>query len=144
MLQHSVVTREGTSSALETRTREINTDTERLHQRLRDIAQTVLNDDDDQFDGNDFGRTSPRRLSPLRGADRFDSPERNYSRLRSPRSNSPQRPTQASRPHSRNVSPSFADSTFSAVQAALNKRQVQIPLRWKPNNHLTERGGVPI
>ncbi|CAF4135726.1 unnamed protein product, partial [Rotaria sp. Silwood2] len=116
---------ETSSSALETRTREINADTERLHQRLRDIAQSVLNDDDDIFD-NDLGRTSPRRLSPLRGADRFDSPDRAYSRLRSPRSNSPQRPTQASRPHSRNVSPSFADSTFSAVQAALNKRQVQV------------------
>lgn len=47
-------------------------------------------------------------------------------RLRSPRSNSPQRASQASRPHSRNVSPSFADSTFSAVHAALNKRHVQV------------------
>lgn len=47
-------------------------------------------------------------------------------RLRSPRSVSPQRPTQPSRPHSRNVSPSFADSTFSAVHAALNKRHVQV------------------
>ena len=46
--------------------------------------------------------------------------------LRSPRSVSPQRHTQASRPHSRNVSPSYADSTFSAVHAALNKRQVQV------------------
>ncbi|CAF1412145.1 unnamed protein product [Rotaria sp. Silwood1] len=119
-------TQETSSSALETRTREITADTERLHQRLRDIAQSVLNDEDDIFDGNDYGRTSPRRLSPLRGADRFDSPERGYTRLRSPRSNSPQRPTQASRPHSRNVSPSFADSTFSAVHAALNKRQVQV------------------
>ncbi|CAF4326856.1 unnamed protein product, partial [Adineta steineri] len=45
--------------------------------------------------------------------------------IRSPRSHSPQRPTQASRPHSRNVSPSFGDSTFSAVNAALSKRQVQ-------------------
>ena len=47
-------------------------------------------------------------------------------RLRSPRSVSPQRQTQASRPHSRNVSPSFADSTYSAVHAALSKRQVQV------------------
>ncbi|CAF4826729.1 unnamed protein product [Rotaria sp. Silwood1] len=123
-IQHQAT--ETSSSALETRTREITADTERLHQRLRDIAQSVLNDEDDIFDGNDYGRTSPRRLSPLRGADRFDSPERGYTRLRSPRSNSPQRPTQASRPHSRNVSPSFADSTFSAVHAALNKRQVQV------------------
>lgn len=65
---------------METRTREINTDTERLHQRLRDIAQAVLNDEDDPYDENGVGRTSPRRLSPLRGADRFDSPDRAYSR----------------------------------------------------------------
>jgi hypothetical protein len=65
---------------LETRTREINADTERLHQRLRDIAQAVINDEDDIFDADDIGRTSPRRLSPLRGADRFDSPDRAYSR----------------------------------------------------------------
>ncbi|CAF4529079.1 unnamed protein product, partial [Rotaria socialis] len=134
---------ETSSSALETRTREISADTERLHQRLRDLAQIVLNDEDDTFDGNDLGRTSPRRLSPLRGAERFDSPDRGYTRLRSPRSNSPQRPIQASRPHSRNVSPSFVDSTFSAVHAALNKRQVQTALRWKPNNYLNEGGGVP-
>lgn len=50
-------------------------------------------------------------------------------RLRSPRSVSPQRPTQSPRPHSRNVSPSFADSTFSAVHAALNKRHVQVNYR---------------
>jgi hypothetical protein len=46
--------------------------------------------------------------------------------LRSPRSISPQRHTQVTLSHSRNVSPSFADSTFSAVHAALNKRQVQV------------------
>ena len=65
---------------METRTREINADTERLHQRLRDIAQSVLNDEDDVYTGEDTGRQSPRRLSPLRGADRFDSPERAYTR----------------------------------------------------------------
>lgn len=65
---------------MEARTREINADTERLHQRLRDIAQAVLNDEDESFDGTDFGRTSPRRLSPMRGAERFDSPDRTYTR----------------------------------------------------------------
>ena len=65
---------------METRTREITADTERLHQRLRDIAQSVLNDEEEFFSGDDGGRTSPRRLSPLRGADRFDSPERAYTR----------------------------------------------------------------
>lgn len=65
---------------METRTREINADAERLHQRLRDIAQAVLNDEDDFYGDEDGGRTSPRRLSPLRGADRFESPERAYTR----------------------------------------------------------------
>jgi len=65
---------------LENRTREINADTERLHQRLRDIAQAVINDEDYQFDGGDSGQTSPRRLSPIRSADRFDSPDRGYTR----------------------------------------------------------------
>jgi hypothetical protein len=65
---------------LENRTREINADTERLHQRLRDIAQAVINDEDYQFDGGDSGQTSPRRLSPTRGGDRFDSPDRGYTR----------------------------------------------------------------
>jgi hypothetical protein len=63
---------------LETRTREINAEAERLHQRLRDIAQSVLNDEDDLLDYG--GQTSPRRISPSRGADRFDSPERVYTR----------------------------------------------------------------
>lgn len=71
---------ESSSSTLETRTREINADTERLHQRLRDIAQAVINDEDVIFESETTGRTSPRRLSPLRSADRFDSPERAYSR----------------------------------------------------------------
>lgn len=65
---------------METRTREINADTERLHQRLRDIAQAVLNDEDDLLYDDNGGRTSPRRLSPLRSADRFDSPDRSYAR----------------------------------------------------------------
>lgn len=49
----------------------------------------------------------------------------NFS-LRSPRSISPQRQLSGTVLRSRNVSPSFADSTFSAVHAALNKRQVQV------------------
>ncbi|CAM4772379.1 unnamed protein product [Rotaria magnacalcarata] len=105
-------------------TRDVSDDRERVHQRLRDIAQAILNDEDYTFDVEDAGRTSPRRLSPIRSAERFESPERAYGRLRSPRSISPQR--QTSLPRSRNISPSFADSTFSAVHAALNKRQVQI------------------
>lgn len=64
---------------MDTRARDINADAERLHQRLRDIAQSVLNDEEN-FYGDDGGRISPRRLSPVRGGDRYDSPERNFSR----------------------------------------------------------------
>lgn len=65
---------------METRTREINADTERLNQRLRDIAQSVMNDVDYPYDEDVTGRLSPRRLSPIRGGDRFESPERAFSR----------------------------------------------------------------
>ncbi|CAF3848033.1 unnamed protein product [Rotaria sordida] len=119
-------TTEISSSTMETHTRDISGDRERIHRRLRDVAQAILNDEDDPYNIDDAGRISPRRLSPLRGAERFDSPDRAFGRLRSPRSVSPQRQTQTSLSRSRNVSPSFADSTFSAVHAALNKRQVQI------------------
>ena len=61
---------------MDSRQRENNVENERLHQRLRDIAQAVINDDDSFFDDYDGGRLSPRRLSPSRGADRFDSPDR--------------------------------------------------------------------
>ena len=71
---------ENGSSGTETRTRDVNPDTERLHQRLRDIAQAVITDDDSFFDDYDTGRSSPRRLSPQRGADRFDSPDRGFGR----------------------------------------------------------------
>jgi hypothetical protein len=58
---------ENGSSGMETRSRDVNPDTERLHQRLRDIAQAVITDDDSFFDDYDTGRTSPRRVSPDRG-----------------------------------------------------------------------------
>ena len=61
---------------MDSRPRENNVESERLHSRLRDIAQAVINDDDSFFDDYDGGRSSPRRLSPSRGADRYDSPDR--------------------------------------------------------------------
>ncbi len=77
-------------------------ETELLHSRLRDIAQAIINDDqlfpDDKLA---TGSVSPRSRSPCR------------------------RVNNNSRPSSRNGSP-FADATYSAVQAALNKRQLQI------------------
>lgn len=83
--------------------REVQKETEILHSRLRDIAQAVINDD--QVSNFEQDLTSPRSRSPVR------------------------RPYQSnSRPSSRNASP-FADATFSAVQAALNKRQLQVKIK---------------
>jgi chromosome segregation ATPase len=88
------------NGVLESRlSRDAQRETELLHIRLRDIAQAVINDD--QMFGGDNILSSPRSRSPIK-------------QTRS-----------QSRPSSRNGSP-FADATFSAVQAALNKRQLQI------------------
>ncbi len=87
--------------------RDIQRETEVLHARLRDIAQAVINDDqsfvccEEKLVINN-GSMSPRSRSPVKRQQQFGS-----------------------RPASRCGSP-FADATFSAVQAALNKRQLQI------------------
>lgn len=73
-------------------------ETELLHSRLRDIAQAIINDDQ-VFADDKINPGSPRSRSPVRRVN--------------------------SRPSSRNGSP-FADATYSAVQAALNKRQLQV------------------
>lgn len=73
---------------------------------MRDIAQAVINDDQVYPSIADDRLGSPRSRSPIR-------------RINSNNNNS------GSRPASRTGSP-FADATFSAVQAALNKRQLQI------------------
>ncbi len=96
---------DGDNGDMETRVREsMNAkETELLHSRLRDIAQAIINDD----------QLFPDEKSPAHGSV-------------SPRSRSPcRRVNNNSRPSSRNGSP-FADATYSAVQAALNKRQLQI------------------
>lgn len=96
--------------------RDVQRETDALHSRLRDIAQAVINDDqnfanlvEERLNGNN-GSCSPRSRSPLR------------------------KQLNGSRPGSRTGSP-FADATFSAVQAALNKRHLQIhDLRTKLDN----------
>lgn len=91
-------------------TRDAQRETELLHSRLRDIAQAVINDDQVSggFDDKLNGVSSPvRSRSPIRRA--FGA---------------------SSRPDSRTGSP-FADATFSAVQAALNKRQLQVDERFR-------------
>ena len=100
------------NATLESRlSRDAQRETELLHSRLRDIAQAVINDD--QFNSSDIGllNTSGGSLSP--------------------RSRSPvKRQVNTSRPVSRTGSP-FADATFSALQAALYKRQLQVSKKKK-------------
>ena len=91
--------------------RETQKETELLHSRLRDIAQAVINDDQ-VFSCNDEKIASLTSLSPRSGR----SPVR--------------RVNNSSRPASRGGSP-FADATFSAVQAALSKRQLQVSFLFK-------------
>lgn len=104
---------------LERCARDIQRETEVLHARLRDIAQAVINDDQAYIDETTMsqqnmfrnGSSSPRSRSPTkRGGMQQSSSFCNQN---------------GSRPTSRCGSP-FADATFSAVQAALNKRQLQV------------------
>lgn len=96
-------------------TRALIEETEAMHTALRDIAQAVINDADSRVVGE--GEEEERSVSrPLRSA-------------RSPaRTSSPGR-------RGRSRSPAFADSTYSAVQAALDKRALQVQeLRAKLNS----------
>ena len=43
------------------------------------MAQAVINEDD-TFDLDAAERASPRHISPLRSSDRFESPNRTFSR----------------------------------------------------------------
>lgn len=91
--------------------RQIRGETEALHDALRNIAEAVINDAD-EFDGEE-GR---RSISPSRA--RSISP--------SARARSPMLRDRSKSPMARSRSPALADATFSAVQAALNKRQLQL------------------
>ena len=84
--------------------RQIRDETESLHNALRNIAESVLNDADDEA-SPDEALARARSSSPSRD---------NLLRARS------------KSPLARSRSPAFADATFSAVQAALNKRQLQV------------------
>ena len=89
-----------------------------MHEALKRIAHEVITDADQSMidDGGEplLSTSVLRATSPLRSASR--SPIRSSrGRSRSPRRS----PTRAR-------SPGFADSTYSAVQAALNKRQLQV------------------
>ena len=99
-------------------------ETDSLHAALRDIAQAVINDADQSVPGEgDISAESPIMNSPFRP--RSTSPGR---------SSSPTKRTRSISPLGRSRSPAFADATFSAVQAALNKRQLQVQeLRAKLN-----------
>ena len=86
--------------------RQIRDETESLHNALRNIAESVLNDADDDVAPDEVLARA-----------RSESPSRDRSSLLRARSKSPL---------ARSRSPAFADATFSAVQAALNKRQLQV------------------
>ncbi len=81
--------------------RDTQRETELIHARLRDIAQAVINDDQlftiISSEAFESGSLSPRSRSPNKKQDV------------APRTGSP-----------------FADATLSAVQAALNKRHLQV------------------
>ena len=89
-----------------------------MHEALRRIAQEVIADADqsmlDDAGDPELSTAVLRTASPSRGR-RSISP----GRARSPK-------RIASRSPNRARSPGFADSTYSAVQAALNKRQLQV------------------
>lgn len=98
--------------------RQVREETEALHLALRNIAEAVINDADQtrtDDEGGEDALPAPRSISPYRP--RSISPT---ARAQSPlvRNRSPS-------PRGRSRSPAFADATFSAVQAALGKRQMQ-------------------
>ena len=113
-------TRVGAYEVPETDTaREAREETEAVHLALRNIAEAVINDADQtrlDEEGGEESVSGPRSVSPYRP--RSISPT---GRTRSPvhRNRSPS-------PRARSRSPAFADATFSAVQAALAKRQMQV------------------
>ena len=90
--------------------RAMRMETDAIHEALRNIAEAVINDaEDGEYDGE-------RSVSPTRA--RSTSPRA--------RAKSPGLRDRSSSPYARSRSPAFADATFSAVQAALNKRQLQL------------------
>ena len=91
---------------------------EAMHESLRRIAQEVISDAD-QAALDDTGEPE-LSTSMLRST----SPFRSHSPAR--RSTSPRRGASPRRQGSPARVPGFADSTFAAVQAALNKRQLQV------------------
>ena len=86
-----------------------------MHEALRRIAQEVIADADQTM--LDDGGNPELPTSVLRTA----SPSRGRKSVSPSRGRSPNRMHSPNRARS----PGFADSTYSAVQAALNKRQLQ-------------------
>ncbi|XP_076086637.1 uncharacterized protein LOC143057256 isoform X1 [Mytilus galloprovincialis] len=91
--------------------RQYREETDVIHEALRNIAEAVINDAD-ELDAE--------------GGRRSVSPSRNRSMSPTARARSPILRNRSKSPMARSRSPAFADATFSAVQAALNKRQLQV------------------
>ncbi|CAG2250129.1 CROCC [Mytilus edulis] len=89
--------------------RQYREETDVIHEALRNIAEAVINDAD-ELDAE--------------GGRRSVSPSRNRSMSPTARARSPILRNRSKSPMARSRSPAFADATFSAVQAALNKRQL--------------------
>ena len=89
-----------------------------MHEALRRIAAEVITDADrslvDDSTDPELSTKVMRPDSPIRS---FSPSRRDGRRTPSPRRGRRRSPSRA---------PTFADSTFSAVQAALNKRQLQV------------------
>ena len=91
-----------------------------MHEALRRIAAEVISDADRSL--LDDAATDPELSTKVL---RPDSPIRSFSPSRADGRRTPS-PTRRGRSLSPSRAPTFADSTFSAVQAALNKRQLQV------------------
>ena len=91
-----------------------------MHEALRRIASEVISDADRSL-MDDSG--DPELSTKVM---RSDSPLRSFSPARGDGRRTPSPSRRRGRSLSPSRAPTFADSTFSAVQAALNKRQLQV------------------
>lgn len=94
-----------------------------MHEALRRIASEVISDADRSL-MDDSG--DPELSTKVM---RSDSPLRSFSPARGDGRRTPSPSRRRGRSLSPSRAPTFADSTFSAVQAALNKRQLQVRRR---------------
>ena len=104
------------------RSRQLESQNSLLHNSLVDIAQVVLEDaDKDEASGHNISSAKSKSVSVLRTS----SPLRSHHRRSLSGEFSGLTPLSASR-RARSASPAMVESTLAAVQAALNRRQLQV------------------